>query len=427
MRRRRLHSERHLGQRHIQSSSQAYDNKVLSKIGKPKTPPHNSASSSFDAASPTSSLPFYQNGRPPHPLKSLSISEGMRGTPLESPFKPGSPFSSQGGSPRSRAISPSLISSAASAKSYMDFRNPQWEHSAPASAVDRYGPQQRHYSTPNITQQARSHRSESVSMFANCDESAEAGEGEAQHASGGTKRGSHDQSLFSDPDSADFPMEDAGASNTTALRQLHLEDQTSPNSTESSNFKSSGMKRGASSPPPEASRGDKVPLHSVGASNDLYQRNASSHLAANQRGSPITHYAQPQGSVSSTSSQGLHNGSYASSAALSLGDSSMTSFSSHERHSPRGLSPSSEYPPTMKNEGPYYNQQPIPPNPQDSFPHAQQREPPDSTPTTIISSQMPSNSPAQRKPSALSLQAPPHICGCCPKKPKKFDTLEELQ
>ena len=351
----------------------------------------------------------------------------MRGVPLESPFKPGSPFSSHGESPWSRAISPSQISSAASAKSYMDFRSPTWDPSAPPSAVERRAPpQQRHYSTPNIPRSARSRRSGSGSVFSNADESADA---KSEHANSGTKRGSHDQSVVSEPDLADFPMEDTGASNTTALRQLHLDDRVPPESLTnhplSQDSKMSGMKRGASSPPPEASRGDKVPLVG-GSSNELYQRNASSHLAANHRGSPIHHYAQPHGSVSSTSSQGFRNGSYASSVALSVGDS-MTSISSHERHSPRGVSPSSEYPLEIKNDGPYYNQQPPIPTLQNPFVPDQQQPPSDPKTTTVAARKMSSDPPFQRKPSAPGLQAHVHICVCCPKKPKKFDTLEELR
>ena len=368
----------------------------------------------------------------------------MRGAPIDSPFKPGSPFSSQGESPRSRGISPSLLSSAASAKSYMDFRSPTWDNSVPSSAVDRHAPQQRHYSSPSIPRQA-SRRSGSGSVFSNYESAASSiksesdRERESQQASGGIKRMLEDQS-FKSEDSADFPMEDTGASNantanTAALRHLHLEDQTPPAGFESAanpyfsaDSKSSGMKRSASSPPPDASRGDKLPTHSVGGSTDPYQRNTSSHLQANNnRDSPITRYAQPHGSVSSASSQSHHNGSYASSAALSAGNSSITSISSHERLSPRGVSPSSEHPMNIKNEGPYYNQQSTNPSPQDTFPHTHQRTPSDPQATAAIVRKMSSDPPTQRKSSAPSLQTHVHICGCCPKKPKKFDTLEELR
>ena len=366
----------------------------------------------------------------------------MRGAPVESPFKPGSPFSNHGESPLSRGISPSLLSSAASAKSYMDFRSPTWDSSVPSSAVDRHAPQQRHYSSPSIPRQGRTRSSGSASVFSNYESAASSiksesdRERESQHVSGGIKRAIEDQS-FKSEDSADFPMEDTdtGASNTQALRQLHLEDQTPPASFESApnhyfvaDSRSSGMKRSASSPPPDASRGDKVPTHSVGGSSDPYQRNTSSHLqATNNRDSPITRYAQPHGSVSSSSSQGLPNGSYASSAALSAGNSSITSISSHERLSPRGVSPSSEHHLNIKHEGPYYNQQSMNPSPQDPFPPTHQRTPSDPQAAAAIARKMSSDPPSQRKSSAPSLQAHVHICSCCPKKPKKFDTLEELR
>lgn len=325
-------------------SSQAYDNKLLSKLGKPETPPA-STRGSVDAASPTSNFSFYQSGRHPLPLKSLSISEGSRGQVPDSPFKKGSPFSGYGGSPRSKPMSPSLVSSAASAKSYMDFRSPTStiDSSVPPSAVDPFPPQQRHYSSPSITRHHHSQRAGSESVFSNWDESSI----KSEHASGAgmAKRGSRDQSALSELDSStgDFAMEEPGASNTTttALRQLHLDDQTShsasdqaigpykSSSSTASDSRTSGMKRGASSPPPEASRGDKVPLHSVGASS-------ASHLTANNRQSPINPYAQPHGSFSSASSTGFRNGSYASSTGLSAGASSMTSISSHERLSPAG-------------------------------------------------------------------------------------------
>ena len=186
-------------------SSQAYDNKLLSKLGKPKTPPQ-SGSGSLDAASPTSSFPFYQGRRQPLPLKSLSISEGSEAALPESPFKIGSPFSGYGGSPRSSAISPSLISSAASAKSYMDFRSPTstLDSSVPGAVGDPYPPQQRHYSSGSIAPPQRSRRSGSGSVFSNWDESA-ASSIRSEGASG-AKRGSQDQSSVF-PEADDLPME----------------------------------------------------------------------------------------------------------------------------------------------------------------------------------------------------------------------------
>ncbi len=318
-------------------------------------------------------------------------------------------------------MSPSLISSAASAKS--DFRSPP-------STSEPYLPGPRHYSSPNITRHQHSQRSGSESVFSNWDESPI----KSDHASGTrvTKRGSEDQSSFSEPDSAgDFAMEEPGVSSTTttALRQLHLDDQPPASSHDQSisahhhhspfspsESRTSGMKRGASSPPPEASRGDKVPLHSGGPTT----------TTTNNRQSPFNPYPQPHGSFSPSSSMAYRNGSYASSTGLSAGASSTTSIPSQDRLSPRGLSPTSEYQQNIQNTQ-YTHQQPMNPSPHESFPHSHQRTPSDSRSAAAIARKMSNDSTQQRKGSAPSLQAHVHMCSCCPKKPKKFDTLEELR
>ena len=242
----------------------------------------------------------------------------------------------------------------------------------------------------------------------------------------------------------DFPMEETGAS---ALRQLHLEDPPPLSSLDSlpssssyyfsstSNSHSSavdsrlGMKRRASSPPPEAPHDDKTPLLLVGTpSSELYQRNTTSstaHLSAN-RSSPQNPFAQAHGSVSSASSSGPRNGSYASSNGLSVG-SSITSISSHDRLSPGGISPSSEQQHSGR-DSPYVSSLPLNSSPQDSLSRSQQRPPPESKSTAVIARKMSSQPSAQPKHSgAPKIQAHVHICECCPKKPKKFDTVQELK
>jgi len=329
-------------------------------------------------------------------------------------------------------MSPSLISSAASAKSYMDFRSPTStaDSSVPPSSTDLHPPGSRHYSSPNITRRQHSQRSGSESVLPNWEESSI----KSEYASGTRviKRGTEDQSAFSEPDTAgDFAMEEpASNTTTTALRQLHLDDQTPATSYDqsisshhhspysASDSRTSGMKRGASSPPPEASRGDKVPLHSVGGT--------TTHLTAYNRQSPINPYPQPHGSFSPPSSMAYRNGSYASSTGLSAGASSNTSIPSQERLSPRGLSPTSEYQQNIEN-APYTHQQPMNPSPHESFPHAHQRTPSDSGSAAAIARKVSNDSTTQRKGSAPGLQAHVHMCSCCPKKPKKFETLEELR
>ncbi|KAL8930163.1 MAG: hypothetical protein Q9208_000780 [Pyrenodesmia sp. 3 TL-2023] len=362
----RLHGERHLEQRNVETASQAYDNKLLSKIGKPKTPPLISRTASVDAISPSSSLSHYQSGRHPQQLKSLSISEGLTTSYPSSPLKRESMSGLSAQSPRSRAISPSLLSSAASAKSFMDWRSPIWESSPPTSAVSDSQPQSRgqlsRYGSFSSQYQQQRQQSSRRSVYSSYDESA-AGSLASQGASRGNKRGSQDQLSSSsgglaEPDATtEFPyMEETGA-----MRQLHLDDRA-PLSLDPAlqHYSSSpvipsevklGMKRRASSPPPDSSHDDKAPLHSVGSNNDLYQRNANpnanpnpnpasaAHSHSTNRASPVNRFAAQHGSVSSTSSAGLRDGSYASSGGVSVG-SSLTSLSSNHDH----LSPTSEYP-----------------------------------------------------------------------------------
>ncbi|KAI4116092.1 MAG: hypothetical protein LQ345_003427 [Seirophora villosa] len=428
-----LRGERHLEQRNVETASQAYDNKLLSKIGKPKTPPLYSRTASVDAASLSSSLSHYQSGRHGQALKSLSISEGSNPSYPPSPLKR-EPLSGRSAeSPRSRAISPSLLSSAASAKSFMDWRSPIWESSPPTSAVSESqsrGPQSRFGSFSSQFQQQQQRQRRSVYEYSSAsyyDESA-GGSLASEGASRGSKRGSQDQSSggLAEPEaSTDFPyMEETGA-----MRQLHLEDRAplsldpalqqysaSPLIPPESKL---GMKRRASSPPPDASHDDKALLHSAGTGSDLYPRNAP---ASTTRASPVNRFAAQHGSVSSTSSAGLRNGSYASSSGLSVG-SSLTSLSSnHDR-----LSPTSEYPYPQSHperDSPYITSHP---SPQSTLSHSHPR-PPSQKPSPAASRKMSSDTPTPRKQSnPPNLQAPMYICQCCPKKPKKFETEEELR
>ena len=426
---RRLHGERHLERANLENSSQAYDNKLLSKIGKPKTPPRTSSLGNADA-SPTSSMSFYPGGKYPQKVKSSSLSDGPMCAPSEPHFKKERPSSRFGDSPRSQAMSPGLISSAAAgAQDYRDYRSPPSDGMSPLSAVESAAAAPGHSSSrAPLHRSRRESLSGSGSVFSNFDESA-AGSFNSPTSEYATraKRTSHDQSLMlAEPDStADFPMEETGA-----LRHLHLEDRPppsldSPYYCSSSAEARSGMslKRRASSPPPEAPHDDKA-LHSAGSSSELYQR-STAHLTAS-RGSPINRFAPIHGSVSSTSSSGLRNGSYASSGGLSVGGSSISSISTHERPSPGGLSPASDQVNTRDLQ--HNHSLPMTSSPRDSLPRAHQRTPSDTKSSAAIARKMSSENSRPRKlHNAPGLQAHVHICECCPKKPKKFDTLEDLK
>ena len=391
----RLQGERPLEQRNLHDSSQAYDKQLLSKIGKPKTPPQNPMLGSIDA-SPTSKGMYYQAGKTSHQLKSLPFSERSLSTSSESPFN-----SRWANSPQSGPVSPGLISSAASAKSYMDFRNPSYNSSVPSSAIDseRFA-HVRHGSR-------RSDSNGSILM----------GFEDASSVASHSNRGSYDHAIFSEPDS-DFPMEETGG-----LRQLQLDDRPPPSMNVHSPNSRAGIKRRASSPPPERSHDDKAPLQTIGGSSELYQRRTSGHLTAN-RASPVHRFHPTNSSVSSASSTGIRNGSYASSAGLSVGGTS--SISSHEQHSPGGISPSSEQ--HDGRDSPYITSNSLDSGPQASSIRSHQRTPSDTKSTAAIARKMSSDNTVRGKQhNAPKLQANVHICGCCPKKPKKFDTLEELQ
>ena len=219
-----------------------------------------------------------------------------------------------------------------------------------------------------------------------------------------SQRGSYDQVMFTDADS-EFQAEDS-----SGLRDLNLSD---PHRHLERQASRQGLKRRALSPPAEMARDDKA--HAYPA--ELFQKSSSSNNPAR---SPASIYrSQPAyGSVSSTASSVRQN-SYTSSFAPSLAGSSLTSISSYDRQSPSDT----------------------------SLPHHFiTSAPPVSSPATGIApsrkayiQQSPQDSQAiSRKMSihtAVNEPRPPTatrigsywMCDCCPKKPKKFDSEEELR
>lgn len=431
----RLHGEKRLGRQNRQDSSHAYDKKLLNKIGKPRTPPGSAAADSAEA-SPIAHG-FYPMDKQQQQVKTSSLSDRSFSTSSDSPLKVGSPFNGKWlNSPQSAVLSPSLISSAASAKSFMDYRSPTLSNiNAPLSATDseRYA---------RLRQAGgRSNSNGSIWGSSLLDEG-------GPSASGRSKRdGSCDQAIFTTESDLDLnsPTEETGR-----MRQLHLDDRTSTVDVHSPRSQS-GMKRRATSPPPDPACDDKAPLRSTAAgasSSELHQRRTpgNHHLAAN-RASPVHRYPLHHPSIPSATSSttGQPNGSYPPSAGLSIGgSSSITSVSSHDRLSPGRVSPSSER-----------QQQQHLPSPHHQHPHhhlhdahqitymdTENLEPslrglttvPHRVHVNVLSDHKSAAALARNMATASSakankpqLQANDHICGCCPKKPKKFDTLEELR
>lgn len=325
----------------------------------------------------------------------------------------------------------------------MDWRSP------PSSAHDSdqysYYPQ-RFPSSTGVLRQQKSRRSTSGSLLSSYDESAtnslkNTANTISEHPSP-LKRESYDQTNFLEPDSADstFPMEDS-------VRKLRLEDRPPLSSNPDSlpyYYKHSnpslhtsrsrpGMKRKPSqSPPPDPAHEANASFAAVGGNNnDLYQRNTTTPQHPSHRVSPGgRQFTQNQGSFSSQSSAGPRNNSYASSAGLSVA-SSVTTL---DQHSPR-ISPSSEqqqqqllYQHHSGQDSPYVTSLPSlqgPRNTRSQPPYPQ--APLENHPTPPVD-QKAQNLQNQRKNNApLNMQPPSFICACCPKKPKKFDTLEELR
>lgn len=212
--------------------------------------------------------------------------------------------------------------------------------------------------------------------------------------SGHSQRSSVDQGIFLDPE-----LEENG------VRDLNINDR-SPSASEEVQFGIKGIKRRASSPPQDAIRDERA--------SSIHRRSIQS---LTNRNSPATRYPASHGSISSNSSAG-HRNSYASSWNLSVA-SSVTSFGLGERLSPSALSPSGEtdFGPVSPYAASRSLNRSSPPRsslPKPSTSH--QRKLSDDNGT------MSSNS----VPNVAKMQ-PFYVCECCPKKPKKFDSKEELE
>ncbi|KAK0611856.1 hypothetical protein B0T14DRAFT_540816 [Immersiella caudata] len=218
-------------------------------------------------------------------------------------------------------------------------------------------------------------------------------------------------------DEIDFPME------TSRMRTLNIEDQWRDRERErerETEYCQAGQKRRASSPP-----SDDVPL----ASDGLRRREGG----VMSRGSPTPRLTViPQGGSISSLSSASRSGSYVS----NLTASSITSMGSFGRRSPNGLSPGGLSPtdPTS----PYAPPLSATTSPRSALSRSIAMQSPHQR--TLSEQAMmgqpgrPLASPRKlaeipKNPSSLvaAKMKGPYMCECCPKKPKKFDTEEELK
>lgn len=210
-------------------------------------------------------------------------------------------------------------------------------------------------------------------------------------------RDSYDHSMFIQDD---FAMEDSQMSN------LNLQDR-SPGSPKA------GSKRRASSPPRD--REDRSSVSSASGHSEIYHRRSMQQLTT--RASPVSRFQQS--SLSSTSSYAPRHGSLASSLGVASVPSSATSYAS-ERISPGGVSPGGDT--ELRSATSYGSAQSL--NPSPNMSHHQRTF----SESTQGGTRKPStDSATHSRNSSLSQIQGVYMCECCPKKPKKFDTEEDLR
>ncbi|KAJ6123832.1 hypothetical protein N7471_011149 [Penicillium samsonianum] len=375
-----LSGEREFSLRSVKDSSNAYDQHLLSKIGKP------------------------QIAKPPSPGGSISLGTDNRNSlsvltvPSRSPGNLPSPGPSEGStldvkwhnSPQSGGVSPRTK---VNWREYVEGRSPSVESIAPSSALD--------YDQGSLRDVSRRRyrgttpqREDSISLPSR------------------SNRGSYDQGVFSDIE-GEFSTDEPAPP-----RQFILREPTPP-------YPDSrhGMKRRASSPPREPISDDRHTLHVATSNGDLSQRRLSGHPFTNTL-SVNPNYPTSQRTLSAASSLSIRtSGSYSST--LSIGGTSMTSLSPYDRPSPGGFSPSSDldtfYEKSILNPSPptALSQATLPrlPGPASLEPPATDATGKMSVPTTIM------NVPKPAAPKIGGL----FICDCCPKKPKKFDNPDGLR
>lgn len=359
----------------FQSNAQAYDKSVLQKLGSGRTGdnatqsagyPRSPFSSSLNDISPTSRI-AQEHSQLAQKALSLPVSS-TRLSSVESPLTRWADGGFSDNSPQTHVVNGS---------GPYDYRSPSERDETERS------PSQ--YSRRYISGASNSEDNASVVS--------------QSHS------GSYEQNGIADHES-DFTME-----GTTRLRRLQIDDKMhrgegySPQS-------AVGHKRRASSPLQEDS---PPPLHTVSSSSDLYRRRDSS-----SRPSPAPRYHSSNGSMSSTTS-GPPNGSYTS----TLAASSITSISSYDRLSPVGLSPGAVSPMSIDgSDSPLARTLSLDPSPRGLH-----SRPVHHRTTSETRPAMASRKTAEvlipRKSSSLKLQGG-FSCECCPKKPKSFETEEEL-
>jgi hypothetical protein len=165
--------------------------------------------------------------------------------------------------------------------------------------------------------------------------------------------------------------------------------------------------------------------YSNGAKAGTKRRAAYNRRSLHQlpdRGSPVARFQPSHSSLSSASSYAPRHGSFGSSLGVPSVPSSATSYASG-RVSPSALSPAID-PDLARARTPSGSGQSLKPSP--ILPNPQHGRTLSSSTQGGAQSSGPESAPHSRQ-SSLSQLHGMYICECCPKKPKKFDTEDDLR
>lgn len=224
-------------------------------------------------------------------------------------------------------------------------------------------------------------------------------------------RGSYDHSVFSDHE---FGMDENG------MRDLNIHDRSPAESEEYQLGAKGGLKRRASSPPLEASREDRP---TTSGHTDLYHRRSAQMLV--NRNNPSSRFPPPASSLSSASSLGQRADSMASSFGFSTAASSITSYGGDQRLSPSALSSRGET--DSGPVSPYAASRTLNPSPRGSLSRPQHQRGISDSDSQHVRKMSTDSILHSRQNSVVTRIPGAYICECCPKKPKKFDSEEDLR
>ncbi|KAI9886765.1 MAG: hypothetical protein M1823_001408 [Watsoniomyces obsoletus] len=225
-----------------------------------------------------------------------------------------------------------------------------------------------------------------------------------------------DQMIYAEPENE--------SSEESQMRRLRLgeSERTPPRARRYSPNSKAGQKRRASSPPREHDDRHSTLSPATGNSNELFHRRSSGHLLG-RRTPPLSRF--PHSSLSSASSV-TRASSTVSSTGMTLITNSLTSLaSSHDRLSPSGHSPGSEL--GSSSGSPCVRSSSLNPSPRDAPARTAHHRATSEVKVPSGIRTAPRHGSTISDSQGLSRRPVVLLCDCCPKKPRRFDTADELR